>query len=174
MTKICFIHNIINNTFIDEIYNEDYNVCKKNLFKYPKIIQFNYEIGNYIDEKYNTINLIQKIITPRCLNISQDLNNKYDIQNKYDNNETIDITKILDKFIKDIYNVNIIICEDCQKTFNYIFAECLRYNIYINISNITFIDCNDFYNKIHNENIEINDINMLKQLFFKTYNKFIL
>lgn len=166
MTIICFLNNKTNTNIFNYNISEIYDLSKKNLYKIPKIIIFEYEIGEYINSKYKIIKTVNKIIKPFCINISEELINKYNINNK----EHTDIKDILTEFFNDIKDVNLIITYNCQESINFIIAECLRYNIYVNINKYKYLDLIDYY-KLYNKTISKQDnITDMITDFFSIYN----
>lgn len=165
---ICFINAITND------FHKTNEFCekKKNLYLYSKIITLKYEIGFVSNNKYNIVKYVNTDIKPRDICLSDNIKNT-----------SIDMGDILLQFSKDIKTVNIIVCHSSNHTMNTLLSESVRCNIPISINNILIIDISNFqlehsnmslvdlYKNIVNNKESNDNIDMIKKIFFKLYEK---
>ena len=185
MTKsICFIYTITTGS------HKTTDFCsKKNLYCFARLVSLKYEICTFINKKYTIQKTIDNIIIPKCMYIPDEFDILYNInQNKAISNGK-EIEDVLDTFIKDIKDVDIIVCHKSQHHINTIISEAVRYNISIDLSKYLIIDISNFYGNydniqesyiklINNNNVDNNVDNtldilsMIRIMFFIIYIKF--
>jgi len=171
MTKnICFIYTESNGPHTTE---ED--VSKKLLFAFARLIRINYEIGYVKNNKFISTKIVNCIIKPRCMNI---LYGEITMETAY--KEGVEIELVLNNFIKDLTNVQVIISHDIQNHLRTIMAEYVRYNIPFAFSKFIIIDNISFRHDLKNPNIETlynsllknkidNKLEMIKESFLILY-----
>ena len=160
---ICFLNIISDNTHATK------KICKKkNLYEYSNMVQLNYTISKYKDGICIDIKTYEEKITSRLLYNS--------------NNFIYNIEDVLDKFIENIKDVDIIVSYDVINEFNTLLTEIIRHNCSVDLSNYYIISVNDFFkdntlfslNELYINTFKkesLSNINMLKELFFDIYTK---
>ena len=183
MTKsICFIYTITTGS------HKTTDFCsKKNLYCFARLVSLKYEICTFINKKYTIQKTSNDIIIPRCMYIPDEFNILYNINQKNAISNGVEIENVLDTFIKDISDVDIIVCHNPQHHLNAIIGEAVRYNINMNLSKYLIIDISNFYGKydnikesyiklIHNDTNDIDNnidiLSMIRIIFFIIYIKF--
>ena len=175
--SLCFIYTITNGS------HKTTEFCsKKNLYCFSRLVSLKYEICTIINKKYTIQKSSDTIIIPRCMIIPDEFNELYDINQDLATTNGIDIETVLNTFIKDIKDVDIIICHDVKHHLNAIIGEAVRYNINMDLSKYLIIDISNFYGnyinieesylKLSNTDKVDNYINMIKTIFFNIYASF--
>ncbi len=179
--NICFMYTDTNG--LHEL-NED--VSKKNLFGFARLVSLHYEIGYVDDNKF--ISNIKKniIIKPRCMFISEESIKIHGITNEEAKEKGQDIEDILNNFLKDISDVNIIVSHNIVFHLRTIQAELIRYNIQFNFKkyilidtisfqhNLSFPKLKDLYEKILNKKSKNkSQLELIRKCFFHLYNTYI-
>ena len=156
--RICFLYTDTNG-----LHDLNENVSKKNLFGFARLVSLNYNIGCVESGKF--ISELQKniIIKPRCMYITDESMKIHSITNENANELGQDIEKILNLFLEDIKNVNIIVSHNIIFHLRTIQAELIRYNIQFNFKKYIIIDTISFF---HNYSFP-----KLKDLYTKLTNK---
>ena len=162
--NICFL-NILSNG-----KNNSNKICnKKTMYKYSNLTNLNYLICECNENNCTDICLYEEKIKSRLLCNSNDY--------------IFNIEDILNNFISNINNVDIIIIYDALSEFNILINECLRYCIdidlskfcIINLNNLIFDNSNMTLKELYNIKFDIKDttdILMLKELFFELYKNY--
>jgi hypothetical protein len=129
---------------------------------------------------------ITNIIKPTCMRIDNDIYKDYNITNEYALENGIEPDLCISEFIKNIKSVDFIIGHDINFHLKTIIAEAIKYNIVLNLNNYIVIDIINFYhnfnivliselaNKLKIKDLESkSDIELIRDIFFKLYSKFI-
>ena len=176
--SLCFIYTITNG------YHKTTEFCtKKNLYCFSRLISLKYEICTIVNKKYTIQKTSDAIVIPRCMLIPDEINELYGISQNKAMTNGIDIETILNTFIKDIKDVDIIICYDAPHHLNTIIGESVRYNINMDLSKYLIIDISNFHDNYINieeaylkltntDKVDDNIIYMIRVIFFSIYSSF--
>jgi hypothetical protein len=156
--NICFLHITVNNNNEHHI-SMDINVEKKKLYCYERLKSIEYELGHIdptdieykIDKKSKLI-----LVKPRCAYFTE--NHELHCE------KGIDPEKILLKLVKQLKNINIIICNNARFTLNSLFVESVRYNIQLDLNKFYIVD-------LEINDLELNSVKKIKDKFFELYKK---
>jgi DNA polymerase III epsilon subunit-like protein len=180
--RICFLYTETNG-----LHQFNYDVSKKNLYGYARMVSLNYEIGyvkekDFIQEKYQ-----RYIIKPRCMNIPIETVQFHGITQEHAEKNGIDIEIAINQLIKELKTVDIIISHNIDFHLRTIISEAVRYNININFSRFIIIDTITFFHKFGYIKLkdlamklkikdikEPNEFNveLIRNVFFKLFSKF--
>ena len=181
--KVCFIHT--ETTGLHEITN--YKVYKKNLFGFARMVSFSWIIA--IRKNKDNFEIIKKekyIIKPRCMNIPDDCVKYHGISQQIALTKGTDIEIVLDKFIKDLSDVQIVSSHGLDFHLRTVQAELVRYNKPVDFNKYLLIDTNSFPHGITPSTlVNISKVYLKKklddkavyteiicELFFKLYNDY--
>jgi DNA polymerase III epsilon subunit-like protein len=178
--KICFLYTDTNG-----LHELNENVTKKNLFGFARLVSINYEIG-YVEENKFISKINNKIIIkPRCMYIGEDSINIHKITNEIANNTGIEIELVLNTFLNDIKDVDILISHNIIFHLRAIQAELIRYNIVFNFKKYLIIDTinffhqlpylklKDLYEKLLNKkSSNKSNLELIRKCFFTLYNQY--
>ena len=178
MSRLCFIHTDTNN-----LHQTNDDVSKKNLYCFARLVKLTYEIGYMKNKEFISEKKISNIIKPRSMYISPEITKIHGIEHKEAEEKGIDPEIIMNEFKNDIKKVNFIISHSIDFHLKTLIAEALRYNIMIDYNKYIIIDTMSFYynheyiklsvlnKKLLNDNNK-NTIDMIKNVFFNLYNKY--
>ena len=163
MSKVCFIHT--DTTGLHPSHNE--NITKKNLFEFSRMVTFSWIIASKLENgKYNIDKREYFIIKPRCMYIHPNTVQYHGITQEIALKKGHDIEDVLEKFIKDIYDIKYIISHSLEFHMKTVQGELVRYNKNMNFRKHILIDINSFEHKIQPST--------LKNIYQVTFNKKIL
>ena len=190
VTDLYHINNENKDYFDEELFKlPEYDITKKNLYYYPRMVALNYEIGYYEKDKFISKKKIRSLVNPKTMYITPDSIKYHNITQKDAEENGLDIVDILNTFNADIFNkINTIIGYNIEFHLKILLAEAIRNNIYIDFSKYIIIDIKDFnhthkfnqlldlYNILYpKKNIILNDnvhnIEIIKLIFIKLYKK---
>lgn len=180
---ICFLHS--ENTHLHELIEYNYELSKKNLYHFGRLVLLNYEIGIYKNKNFITNINSYNIVKPRSMYINEDSLQNHNITQTHANDNGLDIITIINEFKKNINNVDIIIGYNIELHLKLILGEAIRYNIYLDFSNYIIIDINNFNHNHNSKDVTqlytiLNPINeiptkkldMVIFIFFKLYSQY--
>jgi DNA polymerase III epsilon subunit-like protein len=180
--KLCIIYVETNDLHsdIEEI------VIKKNLYCFARLVSLKYEIGYVENDEFISLKKVISIVKPRCMYITEESIKKHGITNEIAKKQGIEIEQILNTFIKDLKDVNIVISHNINFHFKTILAEYIRYNIKFSFTDFDIIDTINFYHKLDNPSLSNlynylfpnNDkpqdkIDIIKLCFLKLYDDYV-
>jgi len=178
--KICFLYTDTNS--LHEL-NED--VTKKNLFGFARLVSINYEIGYVEDNKFVSKINNRIIVKPRCMYISDESIKIHQITNEIAYETGVEIEKVLDTFLNDIKDVEILISHNIVFHLRAIQAELIRYNIQFNFKKYLIIDTINFYHQLSYPKLKDlyekllnkkpkkkSNLELIRKCFFTLYNQF--
>jgi hypothetical protein len=149
--NICFLYITLNHSGVKTDWN--INVEKKKLYSYERLTSIDYELGHMESNEYKIDKKSKKnLIKPRCVIFNQD--------HELALEKGTDPEKLLNKLLKQLKSINIIVCNNAKMTINSILAEAIRYNIQFEFNKILIID---LYNDIDSD---INNSKKIRELFF--------
>ena len=128
-------------------------LIKKNLHYFARLVSLRYEIGYVKDDKFISLKKVMSIVKPRCMYITDEAIKKHGITNEIAESKGIEIEQILNTFIKDLKDVDIIIIHNIYQHLDTILAEYIRYNIKFSFSDFIIIDTKSFYHKLDNPSL---------------------
>jgi len=180
--KICFIHS--ETTGLHEYQNE--KIYKKNLYGFARLVSFSWCIATRDTEDKYTVEKKEKfIIKPRCMYIPEDTVKFHGITQEFAIKNGTEIEEVLDKFLLDIKNVEIIVSHSLEFHLKAVLGEIIRYNKIIHLEKYIFLDINSFNHKITPSTlVNICSVYLKKKLdksltvdyvcdlFFKLYNDY--
>ena len=178
MSKLCFFHTDTNN-----LHQTNDDVSKKNLYCFARLVKLSYEIGYMKNNKFISEKKVEQIVKPRAMHISDEAINIHGITQKEAEEKGIDPEIIMNQFKDDIKKVNFIISHSIDFHLKTLIAEALRYNIMIDYNKYIIIDTMSFYHsheyiklKVLNKKLlndkTNNNIDMIRNIFFKLYNDY--
>ena len=179
MSKLCFFHTDTNN-----LHQTNDDVSKKNLYCFARLVKLSYEIGYMKNNNFISDKKVEVIIKPRAMHISDDSISIHGVTQDEANKKGIDPEIVINQFKNDIKKVNIIISHCIDFHLKTLIAEALRYNIMIDYNKYIIIDTMSFchsyeyiklkvlYKKILNQKLN-NNIDMIRNIFFKLYDNYI-
>ena len=141
--NICFIYCETNGLHTT---NED--VIKKNLYSFARLVALNYEIGYKEGNKFISTKKIRSIIKPRCMQIYEESIKIHGITMEKAMNEGLEIEQVLDIFIKDLKDMEVLVSHNIEFHLKTIMSELIRYNKPFNFSNLIIIDTISFFHKL--------------------------
>lgn len=127
------------------LHTTDDDVIKKNLYSFARLVSINYEIGYMENNKFVSTKKVRNIIKPRCMHITEESINIHGITQEIAINEGIDIEQVLDTFLKDLIDVDILISHNVKFHLKTIMAEFIRYNKPFSFSKFIIIDTISFF-----------------------------
>lgn len=168
------------------LHTTDDDVIKKNLYSFARLVAINYEIGYMENNKFVSIKKIKNIIKPRCMYITEESINIHGITQEIAMNEGIEIELALDKFVKDLSGVEILISHNVKFHLKTIMAEFIRYNKPFNFSNFIIIDTFSFFHNYSYPKLDIlynniiekkskknqTQLDMIRLCFIKLYDNY--
>ena len=179
MSKLCFFHTDTNN-----LHQTNDDVSKKNLYCFARLVRLTYEIGYMKNNEFISEMKVVKIAKPRSMYISEESINVHGITQKDAEEKGIDPEIIMSEFKNNIKKVHFIISHNIDFHLKTLIAEALRYNIMIDYNKYIIIDTMSFYH--NNEYIKLsvlnkkllddknkNNIDMIRNVFFKLYTNYI-
>ena len=178
--KICFIYTETNG-----LHKTNEDITKKNLFCFARLVVLNYEIGTIINNEYIQDKKVRLIIKPKCMVIPEETIQFHGITQEIANSKGINPEEAINIFKSDMKDVNIIISHNINFHLKTILSESLKYNISIDFNKILIVDTISFYHsfgfiklkelaqKLKIKEIpENNNLELIKNVFFKLYSKF--
>ena len=179
--KICFLY-----TDTNSLHELNENVTKKNLFGFARLVSLNYEIGHVEDNKFISKINNKFIIKPRCMYISEESIKIHKITNEIANEKGIEIEEVLNTFLNDIQNVEILVSHNIIFHLRAIQAELIRYNISFNFKKYIMIDTSSFHHKLiypklkdlyeyllNKKSTNKCNLILIRKCFFSLYNDYI-
>jgi DNA polymerase III epsilon subunit-like protein len=142
--KICFIYCETNG-----LHTTNDDVIKKNLYSFARLVVLNYDIGYKEDNKFISIKKVRSIIKPRCMYIYEESIKIHGITMEKAINEGLEIEQVLDIFIKDLIDVEVLVSHNIEFHLKTIMSELIRYNKPFNFSNLIIIDIISFFHKLN-------------------------
>jgi len=143
--RVCFIHT--ETTGLHEYQNE--KIYKKNLYGFARMVSFSWIIATRKDKSnYDIIKKEKFIIKPRCMHIPEDTIQYHGISQQIALKKGTEIEEVLDKFLLDIKDVNILVSHNLEFHLKTVLGEIIRYNKKINLEKYLLIDINSFNHKI--------------------------
>ena len=179
--KICFIHT--ETTGLHEYMNE--KIYKKNLYGFARLVSLSWIIATRDEKDKYTVEKKEKfIIKPRCMYIPKETVQFHGITQEIALKKGTEIEDVLDKFLLDIKNVEIIVSHSLEFHMKTVLGEIIRYNKIFHIDKYILIDINSFNHKITPSTlVNISSVYLKKkledkslvidyicELFFKLYN----
>ena len=154
--NICFLYVTINNSENKHNISMDINVEKKKLYYYERLTSIDYELGHMENNEYEIDKKSKKILVkPKCAHF--ELNHELALK------KGIEPDILINKLLKQLKRINIIVCNDAKFTLNSLLAEAVRYNIQLDFNKILVIDLDLDPN-------EISSIQLIKDSFFSNFN----
>ena len=181
--KICFIHT--ETTGLHEYMNE--KIYKKNLYGFARLVSLSWIIATRDEKDKYTVEKKEKfIIKPRCMYIPKDTVQFHGITQEIALKKGTEIEDVLDKFLIDVKNVEIIVSHSLEFHMKTVLGEIIRYNKIFHIDKYILIDINSFNHKITPSTlVNISSVYLKKkledkslvidyicELFFKLYNDY--
>ena len=143
--KVCFIHT--ETTGLHEYQNE--KIYKKNLYGFARLVSLSWIIATRNKESEYIIEKKEKfIIKPRCMHIPEDTIQYHGISQEIALKTGTEIEDVLDKFLIDIKDVQIIVSHSLEFHLKTVLGEIIRYNKIIHLDKYILIDINSFNHKI--------------------------
>ena len=181
--RICFIHT--ETTGLHELADAE-KVYKKNLFGFSRLVVFSWVIGYRENEKFVQEKSEKFIVKPRCLYITPETVKFHGITQEIAEKKGTEIETVLDKFINDIKNINVIVSHSLDFHLKAVQGELVRYNKPVDFNKYILIDINSFNHGITPYNLpnlsrvllnkEVTNKSMVMttiiDLFIKLYNEY--
>ena len=166
----------------------DVKTTGKNIFKFARLLTLNYSIGTYSNNTYNELIKERLLIKPHFLPFDEDAFKYHQLSKEKLEKKGEDNFKIMEKFVNDFKNVDIIISHNLDFHIKAIQVELYKSATIFDFSKYMLVDIINFHHDLNyptlNKLAEIylnkdiskkknkHKIDIIKNIFLKLYQEY--